>query len=60
MTEQKYSQTQIGQLYAMDLDAGPNQNITYKITGGNAGSYFHISDAKVSNIYNHDRLTVKK
>lgn len=60
VTEQKYSQTQIGQLYAKDLDAGPNQKITYKITRGNAESYFHISDVNVSNVYNHDLLTVKE
>lgn len=60
VTEQNYSQTQIGQLYAKDLDAGPNQKITYKITRGNAESYFHISDVNVSNVYNHDLLTVKE
>lgn len=60
MTEQNYSQTQIGQLYAKDLDAGPNQKITYKITRGNAESYFYISDVNVSNVYNHDLLTVKE
>ncbi|XP_065923515.1 cadherin-23 [Magallana gigas] len=62
VTEQNYSQTQIGQLYAKDLDAGPNQKITYKITRGNAESYFHISDVNGSLFINGniDRETMPK
>nr|XP_034311820.1 cadherin-23-like [Crassostrea gigas] len=62
VTEQNYSQTQIGQLYAKDLDAGPNQKITYKITRGNAESYFYISDVNGSLFINGniDRETMPK